>query len=73
MIRSKHQLKEEQSIFLLEEIGKKLEEYKKAIIALRYNQMAEAKKKKKKNFRLLKKVRTQSCKKINNLKDILKV
>ena len=48
MIRSKHQLKEEQSIFLLEEIGKKLEEYKKAIIALRYNQMAEAKKKKKK-------------------------
>ena len=72
MIRSKHQLKEEQSIFLLEEIEKKLEEYKKAIIALRYNQMAEAKKKKK-NFRLLKKVRTQSCKKINNLKDILKV
>ena len=59
MIRSKHQLKEEQSIFLLEEIGKKLEEYKKAIIALRYNQMAEAKKKQK-NFRLLKKVRTQS-------------
>ena len=58
MIRSKHQLKEEQSIFLLEEIGKKLEEYKKAIIALRYNQMEE--KKKKKNFRLLKKVRTQS-------------
>ena len=71
MIRSKHQLKEEQSIFLLEEIGKKLEEYKKAIIALRYNQMAEAKKTK--NFRLLKKVRTQLCKKINNLKDILKV
>ena len=72
MIRSKHQLKEEQIIFLLEEIEKKLEEYKKAIIALRYNQMAEAKKNKK-NFRLLKKVRTQSCKKINNLKDILKV
>ena len=48
MIRSKHQLKEEQIIFLLEEIEKKLEEYKKAIIALRYHQMAEAKKKQKK-------------------------
>ena len=72
MIRSKHQLKEEQIIFLLEEIEKKLEEYKKAIIALRYNQMAEAKKKQKK-LQVAKKVRTQSCKKINNLKDILKV
>ena len=67
-IKSTHQLKEEQIIFLLEDIEKNLEEYKKAI-PLRDNQITEAKK----YFRPLKKVTTQSCKKINNLKSILKI
>ena len=67
-IKSTHQLKEEQIIFLLEDIEKNLEEYKKAI-PLRDNQITEAKK----YFRPLQKATTQSCKKINNLKSILKI
>ena len=43
LIRSTQQLKGEQTNFLLEDIEENLEEYKKAI-ALRDNQIAEAKK-----------------------------
>ena len=56
MIRSRRpikltqQLKEEQIDFLWEDIEKNLDEYKKAI-ALRDNEIAEAKKKNKKNFK----------------------
>ena len=68
LTKSTPQLKEEQINLSLEDIEKNLEEYKKAI-ALRDNQIAEAKK----YFRLLKKVTTQSCKKINTLSNTLKI
>ena len=52
--RSTQQIKEEQINFLLEDIGKKLEEYKKAI-ELKDKQLSDIKK----NFKVLKKATIQ--------------
>ena len=59
-IKLRQQLKEEQIDFLWEDIEKNLDEYKKAI-ALRDNEIAEAKKKKQKKLQGAKKKLRFSC------------
>ena len=67
-VKSTQQLKEEQISFLLKDIKRKIEEDKKTI-SLRDNEIAEAKK----FLREPKKVTIRLYKKINNLKNILKI
>ena len=67
-VKSTQQLKEEQINFLLKDIKRKIEEDKKTI-SLRDNEIGEAKK----FLREPKKVTIRLYKKINNLKNILKI